>query len=271
MVARAPMLSRRRFLALAGAGAAAGVAGGYSFWSNELDVVRTAPPMGRGSGIRIAIASDMHAPHELVTDGAVTEAVRAFDPHLVFILGDSIEQRGDEALVRFYEHLPARVAKYAVLGNWEYWGRCNFAKLAREYERAGVRLLVNGTAHEDIGGRRIDLIGLDDFRAARQDLSLISDLRPDPDALRLVLSHCPEPFGAISTLTATPLLTFSGHTHGGQIAPFGLAAFLPPGSGPYKAGWYRERGSALYVTRGLGNSGVPIRVGARPEVTLLSV
>jgi predicted MPP superfamily phosphohydrolase len=58
----------------------------------------------------------------------------------------------------------------------------------------------------------------------------------------------------------------SGHTHGGQIAPFGVALKLPHGSGGYVAGWYRGDGVPLYVSRGIGTSLVPIRIGATPEL-----
>jgi predicted MPP superfamily phosphohydrolase len=58
----------------------------------------------------------------------------------------------------------------------------------------------------------------------------------------------------------------SGHTHGGQIAPFGIAIKLPHGSGGYVSGWSRDDGGPLYVSRGIGTSLVPIRIGATPEL-----
>jgi hypothetical protein len=264
-------LNRRRFLALAGAGATAGAASLYGIRSNDLEIVRTNPPAGVVRGIRVALLSDMHAPHELVADGEIARAIVEFDPHFVFILGDSIEQAGNESLVRFYDLLPARVGKYAVLGNWEYWGACDFTKLRKEYEGGGTRLLVNALAEHDVQGLRVQIAGLDDARASRQDLSLVGGMTNDPQALRLVLSHCPGPFGTIASAAPGRLHCFSGHTHGGQVAPFGQALFTPEGSGPYVAGWYARHSHHLYVTRGIGNSGVPLRIGARPEVTLVTV
>jgi predicted MPP superfamily phosphohydrolase len=58
----------------------------------------------------------------------------------------------------------------------------------------------------------------------------------------------------------------SGHTHGGQIAPFGLAPFRPRGSGRYVSGWYRDAVPALYVSRGIGTSVIDARYRAVPEV-----
>ncbi|HSJ65448.1 MAG TPA: metallophosphoesterase [Gemmatimonadaceae bacterium] len=264
-------LSRRRFLGVAGSGVAAGAAALYGMSSNDLDVVRTNTPAGVVRGIRVALLSDMHAPHELVEGSELARAVVEFDPHFVFILGDAIERSGTEALVRFYDLFPARVAKYAVLGNWEYWGACNRAALRREYEGGGTRLLVNASAEHDVQGLRVQIAGLDDARASRQDLGVVADLTRDPRALRLVLSHCPGPFPAIAGAAPGRVHTFSGHTHGGQIAPFGRAVFTPEGSGPYVAGWYAQHQHHLYVTRGIGNSGVPFRIGSRPEVTLVTV
>ena len=264
-------ISRRRFFAFAGGGAAAGAAALYGLRSNDLEVVRTNTPSGTVRGIRLALLSDMHAPHELVADGELARAVVDFDPHFVFILGDSIEQAGSEPLVRFYDLLPARIAKYALLGNWEYWGACDLPLLRREYEAGGTRLLVNASASHDVQGLPIEIVGLDDARASRQDLSFVSGMTRDPRALRLVLSHCPAPFDAIAAAAPGRVHAFSGHTHGGQLAPFGHAIFTPEGSGPFVAGWYARNQHHLYVTRGIGNSGVPLRIGARPEVTLVTV
>jgi uncharacterized protein len=62
----------------------------------------------------------------------------------------------------------------------------------------------------------------------------------------------------------------SGHTHGGQVAPFGLATILPRGCGRYVAGWYRDEGGPpMYVSRGIGTSLVPVRIGATPELVVI--
>jgi predicted MPP superfamily phosphohydrolase len=60
------------------------------------------------------------------------------------------------------------------------------------------------------------------------------------------------------------------YTHGGQVSLLGIRPFMPPGCGDYVQGWYRERGPDLYVSRGIGTSILPIRIGARPEVPLFT-
>ena len=77
----------------------------------------------------------------------------------------------------------------------------------------------------------------------------------------------------ITQIAHRPTVVLAGHTHGGQIAPLGLAIVLPEGSGRYVHGQYQSANSqhTLYVSRGLGNSGPPFRIGARPELALLEI
>jgi predicted MPP superfamily phosphohydrolase len=84
-----------------------------------------------------------------------------------------------------------------------------------------------------------------------------------------LLEHSPGFFG--KPLDAVPeaaqfMLGLSGHTHGGQIAVFGSPIMLPPGSGKYNSGLYATKYGPLYVSRGIGTSEIPLRIGARPEI-----
>lgn len=58
----------------------------------------------------------------------------------------------------------------------------------------------------------------------------------------------------------------AGHTHGGQVNLLGMRPFLPQGSGRYVAGWYRDIKPSLYVSRGIGTSILPVRIGSVPEI-----
>ena len=267
-------LSRRRFLA-AGAGLAAAAAGGSLLRSNELEAVATSDP-GRREGsppLRVALATDMHAPRDSFEAETLARIVADFDPHLLLVAGDAINRRGDEQLVRAYAELPARLGKFAALGNWEYQGDCDVSRLRREYERAGVRLLVNERVVVDVGGERLEIVGLDDLLRGRPRLDLVRR-DGDPRADRsLVMAHCPALFDHVARASPTPALVLSGHTHGGQITPFGHVFLTPPGSAGYVKGWYGTPGARhrLYVSRGLGNSRIPLRIGSRPEISLLTL
>jgi uncharacterized protein len=268
-------LSRREFVATA-----AGVAGLslYGTSSNALETSHTAFPGASSGGqrLRVALLTDMHGPHNWIPQDQLMAEVGGFRPDLVCIVGDAVDQRGDEHLVRRYADLPARLGKFATLGNWEYQGECDLTRLAREYDRAGVQLLVNQRLRLDAGAAGpVDLVGLDDWRAGNPDYRLVTALPPaSPDGVRaIVLSHCPVGFDAVSRMATRPTAVLAGHTHGGQIAPLGLALVLPEGSGRYVKGSYTSRDGAhvLYVSRGLGNSGPPFRIGSRPEVALIVV
>lgn len=268
-------LTRREFLATAGGLAALSL---YGAASNSLDATRTTFP-GPAAGrqrLRVALLTDMHGPHNWIDQDELIAEARGFRPDLICIVGDAVDRRGDERLVRRYHDLSAPLGKYAALGNWEYQGECDLRRLRQEYERAGVQLLVNDHVRLSDGrGGAIDLVGLDDWRAGSPDYGLVSALpAPAPDAApAIVMCHCPVGFDVIRRVTPRPTAVLAGHTHGGQIAPFGLALVLPEGSGRYVKGLYSRPGAphALYVSRGLGNSGPPFRIGSRPELALLEI
>jgi hypothetical protein len=266
-------LSRREFLAAIGGVAGLSV---YGASSNALDASRvTLPGSAAARGIRVALLTDLHGPHNWIDQDDLIGEIGQFQPHLICIVGDAIDNRGDEPLVHRYADLWAPFGKFATLGNWEYQGDCDLDRLQREYRRAGVELLINEIVRVGDPASPLDVLGLDDWRAGAPDYRLVRALPdPTPDGHRaIVLTHCPVAFDAISRIARRPVVALAGHTHGGQIAPFGKALVLPEGSGRYVKGVYASGDAAhlLYVTRGLGNSGPPFRIGSRPELALLTV
>lgn len=245
--------------------------------ANALEATRPAAPAGTRAcrALRVALVTDVHAPRSWVPIETLAETIQAFDPDLLFIVGDSIDRRNEEAQVRAFGRLSARYGKFAAVGNHEHWSVSSFTRLRREYERADVRLLVNEQSAVDVGGTPVVISGLDDWRAGTPDYALVADgqRRWRDAAHRIVLAHCPAAFDAIRAASTLPLDVLAGHTHAGQVAPFGVPIVLPYGSGEYVTGWYtaRQHAQRMYVSRGVGNSGIPLRVGARPEVALLSL
>ena len=92
-----------------------------------------------------------------------------------------------------------------------------------------------------------------------------------PDTVNILLSHYPDNFDRAAALGID--LTLAGHTHGGQLA----LEFISPEIAPsrlltkYVAGWFERPGGQLYVNRGIGTIGVPMRVGARPEIAVFEL
>jgi predicted MPP superfamily phosphohydrolase len=132
------------------------------------------------------------------------------------------------------------------------------------FEAGDTRLLVNEPVQL---GPFAALYSLDDALAGRPDLS---GLPNDPGCEVLLLSHCS---GFRDELTPDQgrriRAMISGHTHGGQVAFGGWAPLRPPASGRYVSGWYSGGGPDLFLSRGLGTSLVPLRIGSVPELAII--
>lgn len=263
-------MTRRSFLRLGGltmAGFATGGTG-YVGQSNTLEVTRTTVDLaGYGPDFTIALLTDVHAPQPRLDYDAVVRAVVGARPDLVLIAGDAINARGDEGLVEMYAPLAARYGAFASAGNWENYGRVSRSDLAGHYARAGVAWLDNAATDVDSLGIRI--IGIDETLNGWPEWPLVSGVAPDRAAI--VMHHSPASFDRLPLQPGVTALMLSGHTHGGQVAPLGVPLVLPPGCGGYVRGLYRRGRQRLYVSRGLGNSHIPFRVGARPELAMLAV
>ena len=218
----------------------------------------------------------MHGPHNWIGQDDLVATWPGSSPHLICIAGDAVDDRGDEPLVSALRRPPrAASASSPRSGNWEYQGECDLRRLAPEYERAGVRLLVNDRCASRTPPDRSTCSDSTIGGLAAPDYAQVATL---PQAVvgaprAIVMSHCPVAFDAIVRIAHRPTVVLSGHTHGGQIAPFGLALVLPEGSGNYARGTYTsaDQRHTMYVSRGLGNSGPPFRIGATPELALLTV
>jgi predicted MPP superfamily phosphohydrolase len=259
-------ITRRNFFGFSAIGVA-----GYVGRSNMAEVVDVAAPLaGLRRPLRVLFVADLHMPWCHAREGMLRDVAAAFRPHLFLIGGDSVDRWGNEPLVRRFAEVQAELGQFAILGNREYGGQCDLDRLRGEYTRAGVRLLVNETVElpsRTYGSIRV--VGLDDLKEGHPQRDLVTAGGTQGGAAPIVLAHCPALF---DTLPRVPMLCLSGHTHGGQIAPLGIAIVRPPGSGRYVHGAYPAgEGRLLYVTRGLGDTGVPLRVGARPEIVQLTL
>lgn len=264
--------SRRRFIKrtlLLGGGALALGTIGYSATSNMLNITRhrvinILPDSG--VEVTLAVISDFHAPRTFVTSAFLAAAVNELDCDALFIVGDTVDQPENVRLVTdLFKQIHVRGPKLAVLGNWEHWAGIGLDELSAAYGDADVRLLVNQAFTLELGAAHMTVVGLDDLVAGSPKFDLVKGTT-EP---RIILAHCPASFNRIHTVATGPTLTLSGHTHGGQIAPLGFALWLPPGSGRYVSGWYNMGSHKLFVTRGLGNSVVPFRIGSAPELSII--
>jgi predicted MPP superfamily phosphohydrolase len=222
------------------------------------------------SPLKLAHLSDLHALGMGRREHRLLEILADEKPDVILITGDTLgawigtPANASYAPVRqLYEQLHAPLGVWFVRGNWE-----NSRPLHNErafYQAAGVNLLVNSSAsvRPDVW-----LAGLDDPESGvpRLDLALAGI---PASAYTIVLFHSPFFFRDVA---GRANLALAGHTHGGQVRiPFVKPLWLPRGSGQFLEGWYERGGTRMYVSRGLGTSGLPIRFHCRPEITIITI
>jgi predicted MPP superfamily phosphohydrolase len=270
-----------------GAGAAAAVAAaGLAAWAGWLEPRRLvlrrdalALPNwpARLDGLRVGVMTDVHAGVPHMGHAAVARAVdrlAAQEPDLIVLLGDFVDasrafggRLAPEVVAAGVGRLRAPGGVFAVLGNHDWKRHGNRVWVA--LERAGVTVLENRAEPVKLAGGRLWVAGLADVRHRRADPEGTVAAVPAGEPV-LLLSHDPDVFPHVPARVA---LTLSGHLHGGQIA-------IPLLRRPALPSWYGERyarrhvvegGRHLYVSSGLGTSGLPLRVLAPPEVVVLEL
>jgi predicted MPP superfamily phosphohydrolase len=241
---------------------------------NQLEVTKyTMGKPATQTNIRIVQISDLHL--QAMDDIRKLVARRAVEakPDVIVLSGDIIDKNDSlPALDTFLSELGA-IQKVAVLGNWEYWSEVNLKDLTALYARHQTELLINDCHVLQIENRKLAFIGLDDALAGKPKVNKALKQCPDVED-KILIEHSPGFFGKpldTPAVSAPYLLSLSGHTHGGQIAFFGTPIESPPGSGEYNSGWYETKYGKLYVSRGIGTTVVPLRIGVEPELPVFEV
>ena len=223
-------------------------------------------------GYRVAQISDLHCGP--FADGARVDrwvaAVNRLEVDLVAVTGDLIASGSTfvPVVATSLGKLRGRDGVFACMGNHDYF--TDGEEMASALERAGLTLLRN----RGVSIRRDDAIlyvaGVDDTWTRRNDLDRALADRPAA-ASTLLLAHDPVLFPDAAKRGVD--LTLSGHTHGGQIGvPFFARRFnLARVITRFTTGLYRMGAAALYVNRGLGTTGMPIRLAVPAEIAVLTL
>ncbi len=249
----------------------------FSLWQNNALTVtnytsESQKPLPQ-DGLRIVQLSDLHSKQFGENQEHLLAEIRAQNPDLIVCTGDMADARRADLTpaLEVAERLTEIAPTYFVSGNHEL--RLS-NKIRTEFydglSAHGVILLLNRTDTLTVRGCTVTLIGLEDRNLEDDTLPQLTETLPQ-EPLRILLAHEPQAFSRYAEYTD---VIFSGHTHGGQLRlPFigGLAA---PGQGlfpKYDAGEFHEGASAMFISRGLGNSLFPIRVLNRPEVLTVTL
>jgi uncharacterized protein len=269
-------ISRRRFLA--GLGAAGAAVGVDAFGWEAIRVIVTrhdvlVPNLPASlDGIRIAQISDVHFPWNQRAARAALEHVHRERPEIVVLSGDMTERIDAVDQVRdFAANARGTLATVAILGNWEYLSGMAGAAARNAYHGTGVELLVNQSKVVKLGSSSLALVGLDDVLLGKPDLPTArQELRPGTVEMWLV--HEPVFADTVQPASvARPMMIMAGHTHGGQIRiPF-LPPVRPVGAGRFLEGWYRDTVAPLYVSRGVGTTGIPARFRCAAELPIFTL
>lgn len=211
----------------------------------------------------VAHVTDLHTEGLGKLERKVIEAIQSEKPDMILITGDVATPGGS---AKGYEDvlskLKAPLGVYFVQGNWEYWEPVK--ELGQILKKNNIVDLTNKSIHllENIW-----LVGLDDELAGSPDLEVYKTI---PKRSKIIsIFHSPSLFKAIKNKTD---LAFAGHSHGGQVRlPFTGPLWTPEGTDKYESGWFEEGRTKMYVSRGLGNSILPIRFNCRPEIAFIKV
>ena len=222
-------------------------------------------------GLRIVQITDVHVGPTIRRPFVerLVKKIASLDPEIVAITGDLVD--GSLAALRSevapLAGLSAPLGVYFVTGNHEYFSGAD--AWSEHVASLGITTLRNQHVTVERGGARLTIAGVEDAHAPRMGgkTDLAAALRDrDPDAKVLLLAHQPRAIESASK--AGVALQISGHTHGGQMQPFGALVRIEQ---PFLRGLHRVKDTMLYVSEGTGYWGPPLRVGTRAEISLLEL
>ncbi len=224
--------------------------------------------------ITLALISDIHVagpdmpPERLAR---IVKQLNALKPDMVVIAGDFVSDK--RVATRFYSFTEAvaplaqlrpRLGSFAVLGNHDFWR--NEAEARKSLSAVNVHVFDN----DAIRAGPITLGGLDDAFTGHDDLTTTLARMRVLGGPPVLLSHSPDPFPDVPPEIS---LMLAGHTHCGQIVlpVIGPIATMSRYGKRYACGVIRENGKTLVVGAGLGTSVLPLRLGAAPDIWLLTL
>jgi uncharacterized protein len=269
-------ISRRQFLAGVGAAGTVVAADAFGFEAHRVLLSRHEvfiPGLPSGlDGLRIAQVSDVHFPGNQIAARAALEHLHRERPDIVLLTGDMTEStQALEDVRSFAGEARGSLATVALLGNWEHRAGVHAGLALSTYREVGVDLLVNQARTIDVAGAPLTLVGLDDGVVGPTDI-MAARRGVVPDTTEIWLVHAPifaeHPPESTS---ARPAMILSGHTHGGQIRLPLLPPVKPTGAGRFLEGWYHDTFAPLYVSRGVGTTGIPARFRCPAELPIFTL
>ncbi len=224
-------------------------------------------------GLTIGLISDIHSGIFMTEENMRLhcEVLNSLEPDLILMPGDFITSDLDEIypFINVFKNLKSKYGIFATLGNHEFFSR-QPQRIAKIIEENGIRVLRNESEKIEINGERIFIIGIDDLRYGADLDRAMKNVKNEE--IKILLSHKPYDFPRFAQSQIQ--LTVSGHTHGGQIVFAKIDdTYITPATlvSKFVAGHYKLGDSHLYITRGAGTVGLPIRLNCPAEITHITL
>jgi uncharacterized protein len=228
---------------------------------------------GRIDDLRVLHLSDLHMERISITPIRLKSLILPTRPDLIVLTGDYLDRYHNiEKLVTYLHEICSvnpRYGVYCVFGNHDHYLGERIGELQNAIESTGCKVLRNESTTIDMDGTPLNLIGIDDFCLGKSDIPRSFANVPER-GINLVLAHDPNTVLALEEHHDVDYM-LSGHLHGGQFnIPFAFQMF-PMGELPkYKIikGLHKVNGRMIYISEGLGQSGLNVRLNSRPEITV---
>lgn len=235
------------------------------------------------NGYKILQISDLHSKYFGKNQERLLKKIYKENPDIVVVTGDLIDARlkKEEPCIILMKELTKKYTVYFVTGNHEI-GCGKTEEFIEKLKRVGVRVLRNKSEFIYKGRESIRIVGIDDSLAnylaySRESEIIDYEIKKslgdlNKNEFKILLSHRPEKIGVYADNNMD--LIFSGHAHGGQFRlPF-IGGLFAPGQGffpKYTSGAVKMKNSTMIISRGLGNSLMPLRLFNRPEIVSVTL
>ncbi|MBP3916763.1 MULTISPECIES: metallophosphoesterase [unclassified Clostridium] len=268
------------------------IMGAFCYYQNNKIVITNLKVKSRiNKSLRIAQISDLHSKEFGRNNNTLYKVIMEQEPDIIVATGDLIDSnmKRINAIIEFCSRLNKRVPVYYILGNNEM--RCSGVnEIVEKLKQKNINVLENEIATIKIKDNIINILGLVEKRVdkgemfyskinSRYEIENVDSLFRKLENLigiKIVLSHYPENYEYVGGYSYSKYnfdIMFSGHAHGGQFILPGLGGVFAPGQGlfpKYYKGIYGKK-NKLVVSRGLGNSGFPLRLFNRPDLVIVDI
>lgn len=235
-------------------------------------------------GFKVVAISDIHGGSDFIDEAKlkqIVELANAQNPDIIVLLGDFVSQVHDdgntaiqnralkmpmETISQNLQDFRAKHGVFAVIGNHDWW--YDEKDCRAELEKVGFTVLENEAKSFEVNSKTVTILGIEDFWKNRK-VEIKDILAKLPSQENIIgITHNPDSFDQTPKALA---ILFAGHTHGGQVKfPF-IGAPIVPAKKEFTAGHVSKDGRNLFVTTGIGTSGLGVRFQVPPEIAVVTL